>query len=156
MSDSPSLDTKEFEMPKTVYSHDIESRVIQIIILHCINSVEGVFLMGGNLIDTLLGRDVERMKGIFVEQDSKSHTVKVRIEVNVRYGEAIPLKSAEIQNCIVEEITKLTGLHVACVHVIVKGLLLEQDEKKVQEKEQELLEEFPNPFLEREEEVKVN
>jgi uncharacterized alkaline shock family protein YloU len=150
MSDTPSLDTKEFEMPKTVYSHDIESRVLQIIILHCVNKVEGVFLLGGTLIDTLLGRDVERMKGIYVEQDSKSHTVKVRVEVNVRYGEAIPEKSAEIQTCIVEEVTKLTGLHVASVHVIVKGLLFEEEERKVQEQEQELMEEFPNPFLEKE------
>lgn len=119
---STKLDTKEFEIPETIFSRDIESRVIQAIILHSLGKIEGVSLIGGNLIDTLFGREVERVKGIFVEQDTKNHLVKVKVEINLDYGVSIPQKAEETQLKIVEEITKLTGLHVASVHVIVKGL----------------------------------
>lgn len=122
--DNPSrLDTKEFELPETVFSRDIETRVIQVIILHCLGKVEGVSLIGGTLIDSLFGRDVERVKGIFVEQDSKNHLIKVKVEINIDYGISIPQKAEEVQIKIVEEITRLTGLHVAAVHLIVKGLI---------------------------------
>lgn len=116
------LDVKEIEFPEAVFSCDIETRVIQVIILHCLAKIEGVSLLGGNLIDTLFGRDIERMKGIYVEQDSKNCLVKVRVEVNVDYGVSIPEKTEEIQGRIVSEISEYTGLHVAAVHVIVKGL----------------------------------
>ncbi len=135
-----SLDTKEFELPKTIFSRDIETRVIQVIILNTLHRVEGVSLMGGTLIDSLLGREVERVKGITVEQDSKNHLLKVKIEVNMHYGVSIPDKSEEVQQQVVEEITKLTGLHVASVHIIVKGLNV-QVEKEEQSYPASLLEE---------------
>ncbi|NGX61570.1 MAG: hypothetical protein K940chlam9_01057 [Chlamydiae bacterium] len=116
------IDTKEFEVPETIFSRDIETRVIQVIIVQCLEKLEGVSLIGGNLIDTLFGREVEKVKGIFVEQDSKNHMVKVKVEIQVVYGVSIPEKSEQVQNKVVEEITRLTGLHVASVHVVVKGL----------------------------------
>ncbi len=118
------LDTKEFELPKTTFSHDIETRVIQLIILNTLNQIDAVVLLGGSLIDTLLGREVERVKGISVEQDSKNHLLKMKIEVNMRYGVSIPEKSREVQTKVVEEITKITGLHVAAVHLVIKGLVM--------------------------------
>lgn len=124
------VDKKEFEMPKTVFSRDIESRVLQIIILYCLGKIQGVGLLEGNLIDTLFGREVERVKGIHVEQDSKNHLVKVSVEINVAYGVAIPEKSEEVQNKIVKEITSLTGLHVAAVHVVIKGVVPPKEEKE--------------------------
>lgn len=123
------VDTKEFELPRTIFSRDIETRVIQIIILYCIGKIEGVGLMEGNLIDTLFGREVERVKGIHVEQDSKNHQVKVNIDINVCYGICIPEKAEEVQNKVVQEITRLTGLHVASVHVVVKGIIPPKEEK---------------------------
>lgn len=121
------LDTKEFELPKTTFSHDIETRVIQVIILNTLNEVGGVSLLGGNLIDTLFGREIERVKGIAVEQDSKNHLLKVKVEVNMHYGVSIPEKTDEVQSRVVEEITKLTGLHVASVHLVIKGLIAPED-----------------------------
>jgi uncharacterized alkaline shock family protein YloU len=117
------VDTKEFELPTTVFSRDIETRVIQIIIVYCIGKIEGVGLMEGNLIDTLFGREVERVKGIHVEQDSKNHVVKVNVDINIAYGVSIPEKAEEVQNKIVQEITSLTGLHVSSVHLVVKGVI---------------------------------
>jgi uncharacterized alkaline shock family protein YloU len=123
------LDTKEFELPQTVFSRDIETRVIQVIILYCLGKVQGVGLLGGTLIDTIFGREVERVKGIHVEQDSKNHSIKVNVEINIEYGIVIPEKAEEVQNKIVSEITNLTGLHVSAVHVVIKGLMPPKDSK---------------------------
>lgn len=131
MKENSVVDTKEFELPETVFSRDIETRVIQVIILQCLSKVQDVGLIGGTLIDTLLGRsDTDRVKGIFVEQDSKNYQVKVKVEILVSYGISIPEKAEEVQSKIVEEITRLTGLHVATVHVVIKGLIPEVKEKK--------------------------
>ena len=124
---SPKVDKKEFEIPQTTYSRDIESRVIQMIILQCLGKIKGVGVIGGTLIDTLFGREIEKVKGIYVDQDPKTHSVKVKVEINIEYGIAIPQKTEEVQIKIVEEITTLTGLHVASIHVIVKGLLSSKD-----------------------------
>jgi uncharacterized alkaline shock family protein YloU len=130
MSDkSVKVDPKEFELPQTVFSRDIETRVIQIIILYCLGKIEGVGLLEGNIIDTLFSREGERAKGIHVEQDSKNHLVNVNVEINVAYGICIPEKAEEVQNKVVEEITRLTGLHVASVHVVVKGIIPPKEEK---------------------------
>ena len=124
------VDKKEFELPQTVFSRDIETRVIQVIILYCLGKINGVGLLEGNLIDTLFGREVERVKGIHVEQDNKNHSLKVHVEINVDYGVVIPEKAEEVQNKIVQEITSLTGLHVAAVHVVIKGLIPPKENKE--------------------------
>lgn len=124
MKDNTSkLDTKEFKIPETVFSRDIENKVLQAIILQSLHKIEGVSLLEGTLIDTLLGREIERVKGISVEQDSKNHLVKVKLEINVEYGLSIPEKTKEVQDNVVSEITRFTGLHVASVHVVVKGII---------------------------------
>lgn len=117
------MDIKEIDLPETTYIRDIESRVFQGIVLQCLAKVEGIGLIEGTLFDSLLGRDVERIKGIHVEQDLKKHSVFIRVEVNVLYGVSIPEKAEEIQNKIIKEITTFTGLHVSSVHVIFKNLI---------------------------------
>ena len=121
------IDTKEIDLPDTVFIRDIESRVFQSITIKCLSEIEGISLLEGTLIDNLLGREgLERIKGVYVEQDSKNHSVNIRIELNIAYGISIPEKSEEIQSKIVKEITKLTGLHVSSVHVVFKNLLPDQ------------------------------
>jgi uncharacterized alkaline shock family protein YloU len=117
------VDKKEFEVPQTRFSRDIETRVIQLIILYCLGKIEGVGLIGGTFLDTFFGREAERVKGIHVEQDSKNHVVKVNVEITVDYGICIPEKAEEVQNKLVHEITSLTGLHVAAVHVDICGVI---------------------------------
>jgi len=118
------VDPKEFELPETVFVRDIETKVIQMIILQVLSKIEGVGLIEGNLLDTLLGREVEKVKGIFVEQVERDHLVNVKVEIKMDYGVCIPVKAEEVQNKIVEEISLLSGLHVASVHVVVKSLNL--------------------------------
>lgn len=118
------MDTKEFELPDTVFVRDIDGRVFQSIALQCLDKIEGVAVIEGNLIDSLLGRDsVEGIKGIHVEQDQKTHSVTIKVEINVAYGVSIPDKADEIHTKLAQEITSLTGLHVSCVHVIFKNLI---------------------------------
>lgn len=118
------FDSKEIELPETVFIRDVETRVFQSIALQCLAKIEGVSIIEGNLIDNLLGRDgTDRVKGIYVEQDQKNHSVNLRLEVNIVYGISIPAKAEEIQNKIAEEVSELTGLHVGSVHVIFKNLI---------------------------------
>jgi len=118
------LDAKEFELPETTFIRDIESRVFQSIALQCLARIEGIALLEGNLIDNLLGRDsFDSLRGIHVEQDQKTHSVKLKVEINVIYGVSIPEKAEEIQMKIAQEVSRLTGLHVGCVHVVFKNLI---------------------------------
>lgn len=136
------MDKGELEFPETSYVRDIDSKVFQGILLQVLAKIEGIGLIGGNLFDALLGRDsVEGIKGLHVEQDLEKHSVYIRVEVNIRYGISIPVKAEEIQTKIVQEVSLLTGLHVSCVHVVFKNLILPTDEnvkenplKELQEK----------------------
>lgn len=122
--DTKKVDTKEFELPETVFIRDIENRVFQGIVLQCLATIEGITLVEGNFIDNILGRSgVENLKGIISEQDNKTHSVKIKVEINICYGNSIPEKAEEIQTKIADEITKLTGLHVSCVHVVFKNVV---------------------------------
>lgn len=125
------VSSKELDFPETIFIRDIESRVIQAFVVQCLFKIEGVSLLGGNFIDNILGRDsVEGVRGIHVEQDSRNHSVSVRVEINITYGVPIPEKAKEIQENIAEEITTLTGLHVSCVHVIFKNVTIPDHTKK--------------------------
>lgn len=124
------MDARELELPETVFIRDIDTRVFQTIALKCLANIEGIGLIEGNLFDSLLGRDVERVKGIHVEQDQKNHSVELKVEINVKYGVNIPGKAEEIQEKLVEEISQWTGLHVSSVHVIFKDLMADGLEKE--------------------------
>ncbi len=92
--------------------------------MQCLSKIQNISLVEGGFIDNIFTRSGgEAVKGIVAEQDGKNQSVKIRVEVNVSYGISIPEKADEIQTKITEEITKLTGLHVACVHVVFKGLI---------------------------------
>ena len=117
------MDTREIELPDTVFIRDIETRVFQGIVLQTLAKIEGIGLLEGSLIDSLLGRELERVKGIHVEQDQKEHSVDIRVEINVLYGISIPEKAEEVQSKLAEEVSRWTGLHVATVHVIFKELI---------------------------------
>jgi uncharacterized alkaline shock family protein YloU len=117
------IDAKELELPETAFIRDIESKVFQSIVLQVLSRIEGVETLEGNLFDSLLGDSLDGIKGIHVSQDQKSHSVAVRVEINVAYGVSIPEKAEEIQLKVVKEISRLTSLHVASIHVIFKNLI---------------------------------
>ena len=140
------LDTKELKFADTVFVRDIETRVFQAIVIKCLVDIEGVALLEGTLLDNLLGREGnERIKGIHVEQDSKNHSVSIKVEVNVAHGISIPEKAEELQSKIAGELCKLTGLHVSCVHVVFKALISDTPLEQIIEEEIEKEEEEFNP-----------
>jgi len=122
--DTKKVDTKEFDFPETHFIRDIENRVFQGIVLQCLSEIKGISLIEGNFIGSLLSLGSnDHVKGITAEQDNKNHTVNIKVEVNITYGIPIPEKAEEIQTKVTEEIIKLTGLHVACVHVVFKNIV---------------------------------
>ena len=127
------MDSREIELPETVFVRDIETRVFQAIALQCLSKIEGIGLLEGNFFDSLLGREVERIKGIYVEQDQEKHSVNLRVEIRIRYGVSIPEKAEEIQTKLAQEVSAWTGLHVSSVHVIFKDLLVESSPETIQE-----------------------
>nr|AFD03125.1 hypothetical protein [uncultured bacterium W5-77b] len=151
-----SVDTKELELPDTVFIRDIENRVFQTIILQSLSKIEGITLREGSFLDHLLRRDsVDGIKGINAEQNSKNRSVSIKVEVCIEYGILIPEKAEEIQSKIAEEITSMTGLHVASVHVVFKNVILPRTEEELKknttEKTKNLLEDdldeaFSNEF----------
>jgi uncharacterized alkaline shock family protein YloU len=139
MNEKFQIDSKEIDLPETVFIRDIESRVFQTIALQTLSLIEGVSMLEGNLIDSFLGRDgPDRVKGISVDQDPKKPSVKIKIEVNVAYGISLPEKAEEIQTKIAQEISRLTGLHVASVHVVFRNLILPKDPESEQEEIHEI------------------
>ena len=80
------VDTKEFDLPETIFIRDIENKVFQSIILQCLAHIEGISLIEGNFIDHLFGRSSEGVKGIYAEQDNKNQSVNVKVEVYILYG----------------------------------------------------------------------
>ncbi|MBS0605219.1 MAG: Asp23/Gls24 family envelope stress response protein [Verrucomicrobia bacterium] len=127
------IDTKEIELPETVFIRDIESKVFQSIVLQSLSQIEGVETLEGNLFDSLLGDSLDGIKGIHVDQDQKNHSVNVRVEINVAYGICIPDKAEEVQNKILQEISRLTSLHVGTVHVIFKNLVSPKPKVSIEE-----------------------
>src|SRR5262249_47073291 len=108
-----------------LFVRDIENKVFQGIVLQCLSRIEGITLIEGNIFDSFLGRTglEGNVKGILAEQDNKNHAINIKVEVNICYGYSIPQKAEEMQTKITEDITRLTGLHVACVHVVIKNVV---------------------------------
>lgn len=117
------VDTKELELPETTFIRDIEGRLFQSIVIQVLGTIEGIETLEGNLFDDLLGGGVDGVKGIHVTQDQKQHSVNIRIEIKIAYGLSIPLKAEEIQTRIVQEVGRLTSLHVGSVHIVFKDLM---------------------------------
>ena len=134
-SKEPFFRTKELELPETRFVRDIENRVLQGIVLQCLAEVEGITPIEGSFIQSLLSRATpsESIAGILAEQDSKTHAVRVKVEVNVCYGYSIPEIAEKIQVTVSEAITRFTGLHVGTVHVIFKELVPPSGPKRQQE-----------------------
>lgn len=125
------FDAKELEFPETLFVRDIENRVFQNMVARCLAKIADVTLIEGGFIDNILGcGGGENVSGVHAEQDNANHSLRIRIEVNIGYGVSIPEKAEEIQTKVAEEVTRLTGLHVACVHVVFKDLVSTSQPKR--------------------------
>ena len=116
------IDPQEFELPETTFSRDINNKVFHGIIEKVISRISGVSLQGETLLDHVIGR-TEKYRGITTIQEPASKSIKVKIELSVKYGTNIPQKAEEVHSAITEELTKMTGLHVSEIHVVFKDLI---------------------------------
>lgn len=125
--DPKKVDTKEFEIPETLFVRDIDNQVFQGIVLQTLKKIPGISLVEDNFIESILGKNpvTTSYRGIQAEQDPKSNTIRIRIELNIHFGTSIPEKAEEIQTQVAEEITRLTGLHVSQVHLVFKNIVHE-------------------------------
>jgi uncharacterized alkaline shock family protein YloU len=123
------IDPKEFDLPETVFSRDVENKVFQGIITETLSHIRGISPVGDSLFDQVIGRS-EKMKGIYAEQDASTNSLKVKLELSVHYGINIPQKAEEIQNAVSKDLTTMTGLHVAEVHIVFKNLHVEEPQEK--------------------------
>lgn len=118
------LDQKEVQLPDIDFVWNIETKVFQSIVLQCLAKIDGVAPLEGSFVDSLLGRDVnDRVKGISIDQDEKQRAIRIKIEINVKYGVSLPQKAEEVQSKVAEEVSELTGLPVGAVHVVFKNLI---------------------------------
>lgn len=116
---------------KSAFSYDIDNRVFQSITVKCLLGIEGVAFIEGNLIDHLLGREsTERIKGVTVEQDSDTHDVSVKIELNIMFGIPIQKKAEEIQAQLKEAIESLTGSTVTGVHIVFRNVYTKEAQQQ--------------------------
>ncbi len=118
-----------------VFVRDIEPRVLEGIVLQILSKIEGIGLIEGNIFESLLGGELERAKGIYVEEDQTGKAISIRVEINVAYGVTIPEKASEVQSKLSEGITCWTGLDVSAVHVVFKELISPKPVEESQEEE---------------------
>lgn len=130
-SDAQRFDTKELELPETLFVRDIDNRVFQHLVAQVLARVPDVALVEGGFMHNILGRgNTESVSAIHAEQDSQAKSLKIRVELNIAYGVPIPDKAEEIHNLLNRELTRLTGLHVASIHLVFRGLLPQVDTQR--------------------------
>jgi len=116
------------DLIETVCITDIDSRVFHAIVVHCLSKIKDISFIEGSLISHFLNREnADKVKGICIEQNCKNRSVNVKIEINALTGISLPEKAEEIQEELMKEITRFTGFHVGCIHVVFKNLLFESN-----------------------------
>ena len=116
------VDPEELELPETVFSRDISNKVFQDIVAKTISRFPEVSLKEETFFDQVIPL-TEKHRGIIATQDPATKSIKVSIELSVAYGTNIPQKAEEIQSAVVEDLSRMTGLHVAEVHIVFKNII---------------------------------
>lgn len=102
----------------------IHENVIASIVRKVTCSVEGVVRLAGSpLLDNIaeiVGSRKIQDRAITVNMDGSD--VSIEVKVNIAYGIHVPTLAAEVQTAVMEEVEKITGMHVAQVNVIVQEL----------------------------------
>jgi len=108
----------------------VHESVIASIIRKAACSVDGVVRLAGNaLVDNIaefVGSRKVMDRAIAIEMGDNS--VAVEVQVVLEYGCNVPETAETIQNAITEEITKITGMQVTRIDVIVMDLETVEEE----------------------------
>lgn len=102
----------------------IHENVIATIVRRIACSVEGVSkISGSSFVDNIaemVGSKKMHDRSIVVEMGDSS--VSVEVSINLLYGVHLPKVAAAVQEAVAKEITKLTGLKVAKINIIVREI----------------------------------
>jgi len=102
----------------------IHENVIASIVRKVTCSIEGVVRLAGSpLIDNIaeiVGSRKIQDRAIAVNMDGSD--VSIEVKINIAYGVHVPTLAAEVQTAVMEEVEKITGMHVIQVNVIVQEL----------------------------------
>ncbi len=103
----------------------IADEVVAIIAGLAATEVDGVKSMAGNITNELVGKlGMKNLsKGVKVTV-SKGH-VKVTLNLNIKYGYAIPEVCSKVQERVKSAIENMTGLEVADIDISIAGLNIE-------------------------------
>lgn len=103
----------------------IADEVVAIIAGLAATEAEGVSSMGGNITNELVGKlGMKNLsKGIKVEV--LEDTVSIHLNLNLKYGYAIPETCMKVQEKVKSAIENMTGLNVADVNIEIAGVNLE-------------------------------
>ena len=118
---------KEAAMPGIVKVHE---SVIASIIRKAACSVDGVVRLAGNaLVDNIaefVGSRKVMDRAIAIEMGDNS--VAVEVQVVLEYGCNVPEPAENIQNTVTEEITRITGMQVTRIDIVVMDLETVEEE----------------------------
>ncbi len=115
-------ESNEYSVPETSYSRDIENNVFRGIVIETLSEISSIGLVEGGFFESFV-HNPEKARGITIVQDPKTRSLSVKIEVAIQYGASIPAKAEEIQTAVVRNLTAITGIHVAEVHVVFKDIV---------------------------------
>ncbi len=110
----------------------IHENVIATIVRRIACSVEGVSkISGSSFVDNIaemVGSKKMHDRSIIVDMGESS--VSVEVSINLLYGVQLPKVAAAVQEAVAKEITKLTGLKVARINIIVREIEDPADESE--------------------------
>ena len=114
----------------------VHESVIASIIRKAACSVDGVIRLAGNtLVDNIaefVGSKKVMDRAISIEMGDNA--VKIEIRVILAYGCKVPEVASNIQTAVIEEISRITGMQVPRIDIVVMDLE-DPDEEPVQETE---------------------
>ena len=103
----------------------IADEVVAIIAALAATEVEGVDSMAGNITNELVGKLGMKNLSKGVKVDVKDGVVGVDLNLNIKYGYAIPEVCKVVQEKVKSAIENMTGLSVSKINIGIAGVNLE-------------------------------
>jgi len=113
----------------------VHESVVAAIIRKATCSVPGVVRLAGNLLMDNIAEFVgsKKVYDRAISIDMGDNSVEVEVKVVLSYGVYIPDVAKNIQETVIDEVGKISGMQVPRIDVIVVDLEAEKDEKAVEE-----------------------
>ena len=117
----------------------LHESVIASVVKNATYSIDGIIrLAGSSLTDSLAGfLGTRRRTDGSVKIVLSENSATVEVNVVVEYGKSIPDLSLQLQNTIIDEVKKITGMTVSQVNINVHGVEERAKEEIIEEPEKD-------------------